>query len=319
MDQFTMTSPDGAEVVVYRWLPSGTAGAPGAGTDARAVVQVVHGAAEHAQRYDRLARVLNEAGYAVYADDHRGHGRTARSVERAGLAGPDAWNAMVRDENQLTDLIAEAHPGKPIVLLGHSMGSFIAQDYVTRWGDRLAAAVFSGSSGSAPEGSEDLRERVEAAMATTGPDQPSEDFAMLFAGFNDPFLDSAPAGGPTGFEWLSRDADEVRKYVDDPFCGFLFSNGLVHDMAGGLDRLWEGTADADIPRSLPVLIISGARDPVGRDGEGVHELTERYRKVGLDVTEILYPDARHEIFNETNRDEVHRDLLAWLDRTLGTR
>ena len=304
-DELTMTASDGTEIAVYRWLPAG---------EPRAVVQIAHGASEHARRYDRLGRILAEEGYAAYADDHRGHGRTAGTSERAGIAPPDSWNGMVQDELQLTELIASNHPGVPIVLLGHSMGSFIAQDYLTRWGDRLVAAVLSGTSGSPSIEAEGLRERVEAAVEEHGADVPSEAFGMLFADFNDPFVDTAPPGGPTGFEWLSRDPDEVRLYVEDEWCGFALSNGFVASMAAGLDRLWEGEGVDRIPGTLPILIIAGDRDPVGRSGEGVRDLTERYRAAGLDVTEILYPEARHEVFNETNRDEVHRDLLAWLEQ-----
>jgi alpha-beta hydrolase superfamily lysophospholipase len=309
-DSFTFDASDGGQLIVYRWLPSG---AP------RAVVQVAHGAAEHAQRYGRMAERLAGAGYAVYADDHRGHGRTAGTLDRAGIVGPDAWNRMVHDEKELTEHLAATHPGVPIVLLGHSMGSLIAQDYLQRYGDGLAAAALSGSASSLPVGADDLADRVRAAIERDGRDAPSEDFGALFAGFNEPFLDAAPPGGPTGFEWLSRDDDEVARYVEDPWCGFPFSNGLVLDMAEGLERVWAPDADASVPRGLPLLVFSGDHDPVGDFGEGVRALAARYRLAGLDVTERLYPNARHELFNETNRDEVEGDLLAWLDQVLTSR
>jgi alpha-beta hydrolase superfamily lysophospholipase len=304
---------DGAEIAVHRWLPDG---------DVRGVVVVAHGAAEHGGRYARLAADLNAAGWAVYADDHRGHGRTAGELERFGIAGDDAWTRIVTDVKELAEHVAGEHPGVPLVLLGHSMGSFLVQDALQRHGEQLRerglrAAVLTGTATSLSESGEGLRERVEAAAATEGRDVPSMDFAMLFADFNDPFLDTAPAAGPTGFEWLSRDPEEVQRYVDDPWCGQPLSNGFVADMAAGLEQAWAPGAERTIPTDLPVLIMAGAVDPVGRSGESVRELTARYREAGLDVTEHLYEDARHEVFNETNRDEVHRDLIAWLGRLLG--
>jgi alpha-beta hydrolase superfamily lysophospholipase len=306
-DSFSLTAPDGASIVVYRWLPSGSP---------RSVVQISHGAAEHAARYDRVARDLVQAGHAVYADDHRGHGRTAEAGPGAGIAGPDSWNAMLADGKLLTDHIAEAHPGVPIVLLGHSMGSLLAQGYIQRWGPALRAVALSGTADSLPAGAEDLAERVRAAIDRDGRDAPSEDFGLLFADFNEHFVADAPADGLTGFEWLSRDEAEVRAYVEDPWCGFPLSNGMVIDMADVLEETWAPGRLEDIPKELPILVFAGDRDPVGEFGAGIHRLVERYREVGLTVTEILYPDARHEIFNETNRDQVHRDLIGWLDEVL---
>jgi alpha-beta hydrolase superfamily lysophospholipase len=299
---------DGVSIVVHRWLPAG---------EPKAVVQIAHGASEHAARYGRLAGELTAAGYAVYADDHRGHGLTAGELERFGVAGEDGWNRMLEDEKELSDHLLATHQGRPLFLLGHSMGSFIAQGYVQRWGDRLRGLVLSGSAGSFSDKAEGLGERVDAAIAREGRDVPSMDFAMLFLDFNDPFVDTAPATGPTGFEWLSRDPDEVQRYVDDPWCGLPLSNGFVADMAAGLEATWEPQNEERVPRQLPVLNIAGDQDPVGESGASVHDLSERYRKAGLTVTEILYPGARHEIFNETNRDEVHRDLISWLDSLTG--
>ena len=304
-DSFLLRANDGTDLFVYRWLPA---------TAPRAVVQIAHGAAEHAGRYARIAGELTKAGYAVYANDHRGHGKTAAAPERAGIVGPDGWNTIVGDAKYLTDHLAVTHPGCPIVLLGHSMGSMLAQQYIQRWGSGLSGVILSGTASAIQPGAEDLAERVTAAIERDGPDSPSMDFAMLFLGFNEPFIESAPASGPTGFEWLSRDENEVQRYVDDPWCGFLFSNGFVGDFAPALESLWAPGTENAIPKKLPVMIIAGDQDPVGEFGVSVHALTERYRAVGLTVTEILYPGARHEIFNETNRDEVHKDVVDWLAR-----
>lgn len=311
-DTFPFPVSDGGTIVVHRWLPDGPV---------RGIVQIAHGASEHGARYDRLAGELTGAGFAVYADDHRGHGRTAGELERFGQAEPGSWDRMIADARELTEHLVRTHPDVPLVVLGHSMGSFIVQGYLQRHGDALRGlglrgAVLSGSAGSRSAQQEGLRERVEAAVADEGRDVPSMQFALLFADFNDPFVDTAPASGPTGFEWLSRDPEEVQRYVDDPWCGQPLTNGFVLDMAAGLEELWTPEAEAGLPDGLPVLIAAGAEDPVGEHGASVRRLAERYRDAGLDVTEILYEGARHEIFNETNRDEVHRDLLTWLDRVV---
>jgi alpha-beta hydrolase superfamily lysophospholipase len=306
-DSFTLSAPDGVQIVVYRWLPEG---------EPRGVVQIAHGASEHARRYERLAHVLTGAGYAVYANDHRGHGRTAGSLERFGVAGADSWNRLVEDTSRLTGDIAHAHPGLPIALLGHSMGSLVAQYYLQRGAEALRGVVLSGTLASLPPGAEDIGERLDAAIARQGRDVPSEDFAMLFVGFNDSFVDSAPPGGPTGFEWLSRDHAEVRKYVDDPWCGLPLSNGFVADSLRERDEIWGPGSDERLPKGIPVLFIAGDQDPVGEFGEGVRRLAQRYRRAGVRVTERIYPGARHEVFNETNRDEAHRDLLNWLKQLI---
>jgi alpha-beta hydrolase superfamily lysophospholipase len=307
-DDFTLRAVDGLEIAVYRCLPD--RGEP------RAVVQICHGASEHARRYERLARVLADAGYGVYATDLRGHGRTAGSLERFGIVAPNNWERLLEDTTLLVRHIASAHPGRPVVLLGHSMGSIVAQCYLARGGAGLRAVILSGTLSSLPPlpSGNSVAAEVNAAVFREGRDAPSLAFAMRFAGFNEPFVDSAPPGGPTGFEWLSRDHAEVKKYVDDPWCGRPLSNGFVADNLKAIPAIWEAGAEEQIPKGIPVLFIAGDRDPVGEFGEGVRRLAERYRKAGIPVTERLYAGARHEMFNETNRDEVHRDLLAWLEQ-----
>jgi alpha-beta hydrolase superfamily lysophospholipase len=315
-DTFDLRTSGDSAVVVYRWLPDRVA---------RGVVQIAHGAAEHAARYERLANDLNGAGFAVYANDHRGHGRTAGDLARFGIGGEGCWQGMVDDAKDLTEHVASGHPGLPIVLLGHSMGSFIAQDYLQRWGTAmkergLRGFVLTGSASSLPPEAEGLRDRVEAALQAEGSDAPSMDFAMMFSNFNDPFVDTTPETAPTGFEWLSRDPDEVRKYVDDPWCGNPLSNGFVLDMAGSIEQLWSEEGMSRVPADLAALIMSGGEDPVGGDqADSVRRLAELYRNAGLYVTERIYEGARHEIFNETNRDEVTRDLIAWLDEVVTRR
>lgn len=299
---FTFTDPDGFEVFVYKWAPS---------DPARAVVQIAHGGVEHALRYQRVAEFLNGHGYVVYANDHRAHGKTAGTLDQAGKAGNDGWNGIVRDFKQLTDIVKDENPGLPVFVLGHSLGSIVAQQYMGQHGDGVAGVILSGTFGTLGDTSE-LMMAIDHAMATGGPDAPSEVIAGMFGAFNEPF------DGETGFEWLSRDEVEVQKYVDDPWCGtFPLSNEFVRDFFVGMEEIWRPENEAKIPKTLPVYVISGDQDPAGGFTETAKVLVDRYEALGLnDLTYKFYPEARHEILNETNRDEVHTDIFNWLELRL---
>ncbi len=280
---FTIRSSDGEEVAVFRWSGAG---------DPRAIVQIAHGMGEHAGRYARLAAALIERGYVVYANDHRGHGRTAGTADRHGDLGAAGWAGLVADLSLVSERARAEHPGRPLVLLGHSMGSLALQQHVLDHSAGIDGAVLSGTSA------------VDVIAAGLDPTQEAD-----LTAFNAPF---APAR--TDFDWLSRDDVEVDAYVDDPACGF----GVA---AAGLAGMLEGTAGAADPErlgairaDLPILIACGDADPLAGGGALVELVGQRYRDAGVkDVTVKLYPGARHEIFNETNRDEVTADLLAWLD------
>jgi alpha-beta hydrolase superfamily lysophospholipase len=295
---FTFTN-DGLEIAGEQRLP----GAPPKG-----VVIVAHGMAEHAARYRRFGDELAARGYAVYVPDHRGHGRTAGGDDRLGWAGAGGWSGMLRDLDRLAGLARERHPGVPLILFGHSMGSVLAQRFAQLHGDQLAGLILSGTFGAA--------RNIGAGIAVAsvlrllcGDRAPSPLQRTMFAGFNKGF-----APQRTGFEWLSRDDAEVRTYADDPRCGFTFSNRLLVDMLRGYAETWKPANERRVPAALPVLFFSGARDPVGGNTRAVTALAERYRALGLrDVQVTFYPDGRHEMLNETNRDEVVRDVLAWLD------
>ena len=299
----TLEASDGQQLAGHRWEGDSDA-AP------RAAIQIAHGASEHSARYGRLAQVLVDAGYAVYALDHRGHGRTADAFGRFGVARPGGWEAIVRDTHELSERIRAELPAVPVVLFGHSMGSMIAQAHIQQWGDELAGAVLSGTTGGLGLDDATLQAVTALGEGDTA-DEPSEVFAAMFAGFNEPFA------GPdaTGFEWLSRDTSEVQLYVDDPWCGEPLSNGFVADMLNGTSATWRPEAEARVPRDLPLYVFSGERDPVGgARGESVRALVARYEEMGVGpITLRLYPDGRHEMLNETNRDEVHSDLLGWLE------
>ncbi|MFT4096340.1 MAG: alpha/beta hydrolase [Rhodoblastus sp.] len=300
-DSFELTADDGARINVHRWLPDG---AP------RAVIQIAHGLAEHAARYGRLAEALTARGFAIYADDHRGHGLTAPAGELGFFAERDGWRKCVGDLWSLNRRIAADNPGAPIILLGHSMGSFMAQDFVADHSDAIAGLVLSGSNGPPPAiaGIGRMIARIERLrLGARGKSALLQ--AMMFGEFNKPFK---PAR--TDFDWLSRDEAEVDAYVVDPHCGFQFSNQLAIDLLDALGGLLKPERVARIRKDLPIYIFSGSDDPVGAN---LPALATAYRSAGLDNVEMrVYLGARHETLNETNRDEVTADLVRWLEALL---
>lgn len=306
-DTTTITSPqDGLSLFVRTWLPD---------AEAKGVVQMTHGMAEHSGRYERFAQALTDAGYAAWMHDHRGHGETSTEREDRGFFAEDhGWDTVVEDIHTVSLAIQQAHPGLPLFYFGHSMGSLLGRDYITRYGQDLAGAVLSGTAadpkllGRLGQAVATVEAKVRGRRATS----PLMD-RMTFGAYNKPFTPAA-----TDFDWLSRDPDEVRKYVDDPRCGETFSAGFFADLLGGLNRL-TGLA-ARVPADLPLLVVSGDRDPVGGNGDGVREVARTFTDAGVeDVTLEIYPLARHELLNETNRDEVTALVIGWLDDHLPTK
>lgn len=300
-----LQAADGTPVAAYTWLPEG--GRP------RALVQIVHGAAEHALRYDRFARFLAAHGYGVAASDHRGHGATAAATGGYGVTGTgdaDPWRAVVDDLTAVGDRLRADHPGLPFVLLGHSMGSMLARDYAQEHGDGLAGLVLTGILRSLPGvETETAVRRLAGEAEGRGRGGLSDFVPEIFASFNDPYEHR------TGFEWLSRDTAEVDAYVADERCGFPFDVALSLGWVLGTRKINDPYNVARIPVDLPVHIAVGDRDPCNQGLTHVAELLEDFRYAGLrEPTWRAYPGARHEILNETNRDEVQADLLGWLDK-----
>lgn len=297
---FSHAVPDGTVLHVHRWLPEGPP---------RAVVQVAHGMVEHAARYAHLGERLAAEGYAVYAADHRGHGRTTGGPGVPGHLGDEHGFADVVDDLlALTDHLEAEHPGVPVVLLGHSMGSLLARAYAARYGDRLAGLVLSGTAGSPGLVGRLAVRLAEAECRLRGPRAPSRLMQTLVLGpYNLPFR---PARTP--FDWLSRDEAQVDAYASDELCGAVATAGFYRDVLGGALWVSEGSTYTMVPKALPVHLVSGEVDPVGGAG-AVEEVAAGLRRAGVrDVTTRVWPGARHEVLNELNRDEVEDDLVAWL-------
>lgn len=302
-----VSATDGTSLHTYRWLPEGPP---------RAIIQIAHGMAEHSARYERFAEALTNAGYAVYANDHRGHGQTASQADHGYFADHDGFSTVVGDMSSLTEFAQAEHPGVPVVLFGHSMGSFLSRAYAAQHGARLAALVLSGTAGDpgplAAVGKRlaGLQARVRGRHHTSGLMD-----KLTFGQFNTKFKPNR-----TAFDWLSRDDAEVDKYVADPLCGNVFTAAFYADLLDGVQQVNKPGAYAAVPADLPILVFAGELDPVGDSGKGPREVADRYREAGVsDVTTTIYPDARHETLNDTNRDEVTADVLAWLDERLPTR
>jgi alpha-beta hydrolase superfamily lysophospholipase len=285
--ELTIPSAHDVEVRAYRWDPEG---------EPRGIVQVTHGMGEHLLRYEPLATALTQAGFVVVGQDHRGHGATAQDG-KWGVLGAGGWDELVRDIGRLSDTIRADLPGLPLVLLGHSMGSFAAQQHVLDHSDELAGLVLTGTA---------ALDLLEPALNLDEP--------LDLSAFNAPF---EPAR--TDFDWLSRDEAQVDAYVADPRCGFGLSEVDGKQMFVSARQVADVERLARLRHDLPVYLAVGEHDPVNGQLALVHGLVQRLEQAGLsDVTLKVYEGARHEVFNETNRDEVVSDLLAWLDRVVPT-
>ncbi len=282
-----LPSGGGQTVAVFRWLPSG---AP------RGVVQLTHGMGEHVLRYGHLADLLTGAGFVVQGQDHRGHGATARANGTApGSLGPGGWPELVADIGRLVELGRQDIPGVPLVLLGHSMGSFAVQQYLLDHSEDVDAVVLTGTT---------LLDQLEGAIDTSA--------EIDLSAFNAPF---APAR--TDYDWLSRDEAQVDAYVADPWCGFGLDATAGSEMIAGGRPVADPQRLAAMRSDLPVHIAVGEHDPVGGPVVLAQMLADRYREAGLeDVTFTVWPGGRHEILNETNRDEVEGELLEFIERAV---
>ncbi|KGE64685.1 MULTISPECIES: alpha/beta hydrolase [Pseudomonas] len=303
---FWLTANDRSRLYVNQWMPEGPA---------KAVVMLSHGMAEHSGRYARLAEALCGAGYGLYALDQRGHGRTADEGTLGLYAETDGWNKVVGDLASLNQHIGQQQPGLPIILLGHSMGSYIAQAYLLHHSASLHGAILSGSNFQpvALYRAARVIARIERLRQGLRGRSALIEF-LSFGSFNKAFKPNR-----TAFDWLSRDPDEVDKYINDPLCGFRCTNQLWIDLLGGLQQISKASNLAQIDPGLPILVMGGECDPVS-EGKRLTSLADALRDAGCQHLQLtVYPQARHEVFNETNRDAVTADVLAWLDQALTLR
>ena len=275
----------------------------------KGIVQLVHGMAEHIRRYEATAERLNRAGYIVVGHTHAGHGTHAKTL---GYFGKSGWDTLIDDVHALRTATQKEYPDLPYFLLGHSMGSFVVRGYSLKYEKGLAGVILSGTG------------HFEKPILTAGTaianlqcffgmaKKPSELLLSISSADNlKSYVDVQ-----SGFDWLSRDREQVQKYIDDPLCGFTFTASAYRDMFGGLKRLYPEKLGA-MEKDIPVYLFSGDLDPVGANGTGVEKVAQEIRDAGVKDVEVkLYPKGRHEMFNEINKEEVWDDLIGWIEKRL---
>lgn len=301
---FYYESTCGIQLHGYRWEPEGTP---------KAIVQIIHGIAEHVARYDHFARYLSDQGYLVVAEDHMGHGKSiCDEVPKGYVAG--GWDAMVEDCCRLLTAVKAEFPDVPYILFGHSMGSFLARSILIKHPDSgIHAAIICGSAwmpGLVLQGGKlmsGLLMKGDNAKKTSEQLQ-----SIMFGGY-----DKRIENKRTPSDWLTRDDAVVDAYEADPLCGFAPTPALANAMMNGLIRIQKAGNLSRMNKELPVHFIAGAEDPVGNYGEGVRKAAQMFIRSGMKHVSVkLYPSCRHEIHNELNKDEVYKDISGWMDATL---
>lgn len=302
-NDFKFGSEDGQDIFVANWSPDKK-------TRAKAVLQIAHGMAEHIGRYNRFASFLTKQGYIVYGNDHRGAGKTAGVMENVGFfADNGGFQRVVQDLRQLTGIIRENHTDLPVFLFGHSMGSLLVREYISGSCDLIKGAILSGTPrnpGLMGKVGEFLAKMQSSFQGKRTKSRMLD--KMTFGSFNSRFKPNR-----TDFDWLTRDNAEVDKYIEDPYCGNIYSAGFFFDLFHGSIELFKPEKQRSTPNSLPILLFSGEFDPVGGAGK-VEKVAQTYLESGSsDVSVKIYPEGRHEMLNETNKEEVFQDVITWLD------
>ena len=288
----------------YRWVPDG---AP------KAIVQIVHGIADHASRYEEFAEFLNRRGFLVVAEDHMGHGD---SITEEALQGyfNGGWFAGVEDTYQLYLDTRKKYPDTPYVLFGHSMGSFMARTILARYPDSgIDAVIICGTGWLNPVVLRGGRLTADMVCRKQGEKCYSELLQKLMFGTYNAKIENPR----TDNDWISRDEDWVDAYNADPLCGFIPTAGLVREMLDGVIYIQDRKNLARMKKELPVLFIAGGDDPVGGYGQGVKQTVAQVRKAGMtNVSCRIYREGRHEILGEINREKVFTDVANWIKSVL---
>lgn len=294
-----VTTQDGRNIKVTTWTSP----------QAKAYLQICHGMAEHIDRYQSFAEEMVRQGFNVIYHNHRGHGDN----EKLGhYADTDGWEKTIQDIKDVQDHIIEDKK-LPLFLFAHSMGSFIAQGFAIRHGERLAGLILSGTNYQHPIMYHAGRMVAKIENIRIGLDTPSLTMDKLsFASFNNHFKPNR-----TDFDWLSRDPDQVDRYINDPLCGFPCSTETWQQLLSGLIEISQKDKLDKIPHNLPIYLFGGDKDPVGRMGKGIPALAKKLRHSGHDnVTSKLYKDGRHEMLNETCKEQVYQDISNWINQHL---
>lgn len=301
--QFYFYSEDDVKINAYCWEPEEK-------MELRGVIQIAHGMAEHILRYEDFCAFMVDNGFIVYGNDHRGHGNSIIAPDDKGFfAESNGFERVVSDMNQLSATIKKDYPHLPLIILGHSMGSFLTRRYVQVYPNDVNGIILSGIGGD-----KGMLGKIGLRLAKwdrrrKGPRTPSPLMDKLtFGNYNKKF---APAR--TKFDFLSRDHAVVDEYIADDKCGFVCTTGLFIDLISGMETIHRNSEVKKTPSDLPIFLIAGNMDPVGDDGKGVQEVYDQYIQHGIDnISFKLYENARHEVLNEVNKEEVYQDILRWI-------
>lgn len=302
----TFKGKEGQNITYYKW-----------GDDLKnpkGIIQLAHGMAECALRYKEFAENMVKEGYVVYANDHSGHGNSSKSLDMLGyVSKEDDFYTMIEDMKKLNDIIKNEYKDSKVILLGHSMGSFLSQRYFQMYGQNLDGLILSGSNGKPKYYTKLglLIAKIET-LITGGYKRSTVMDKLSFGGFNKTFKNPK-----TEFDWLTRDEKEVKKFIDDKFTGFIYPTKFYSSLISGLWDIHKKENLKKINLDIPIYIFAGDKDPVGYFGKGILNLYRVYKGLGVkNVTYNLYNDGRHELLNEINKDEVINDIIKWLNNNI---
>ncbi|MBQ3274628.1 MAG: lysophospholipase [Christensenellaceae bacterium] len=304
---FKFLSSDGmTDIDALKWIPEG---------EIRGCVQIAHGVAEHKERYDGFARFLADNGFAVYANDHLGHGKSIKDESCLGFfSEEDGWKKVVSDVEKLRTIAADENPDVPYFLFGHSMGSFVMRSYLIMYPDApVKGAVICGTGQTGGMVVNIGLSICKGEIKKVGVKGKSEKLDNLaFGGYGKKFEPCR-----TKFDWLSKNEENVDKYLEDPSSGFLCTTGLFRDMMSGIKFIGDTKNIAGMNKDVPVYLIAGGDDPVGDFGKGVAKVEALMKKAGVkDVEKKIYEGYRHEILNEDIKEDVMNDILRWIEKRM---
>lgn len=303
---FWYTASDGLQIHVFRWLPE---------NPAKAVLFLVHGSVEHALRYKPFAEYLNRNGIAVIAPDLRGHGQTALKNGQVSFIAPkDGWSVIKNDLALLKEQIVNEFSGIPLFIFGHSMGSFIVRDFISNYPERFTGMILMGSTIGKPMLAKLALQIIRFMLIFRKISSESPFLHKLVYGK----LNNGVKNARTDVDFISRDEKEVDKYIADPLCGRTLTIDYARQLAKGSLIAAKHSSIKNIPNELPILVVSGEADPVaGKNASGVKEMINLMEKLGQSNIDFkLYPEARHELINEINKEEVMKDILNWMNNII---
>lgn len=302
--EYSFKSSSGlADIYVRSYLPQDK--------EVKAVFQLAHGMAEHADRYDWFAEKLTDAGYAVFINNHLGHKLSVKDDSQLGFFGTDdGWKYLVEDQRKLTEIARGEFPDLPLIVFGHSMGSFICRAYTAKYHD-VDAAIYCGTGGPNPAAAMGIIVAKTIGKLKGVMHKSKLIDKMAFGTYN------KRCPGRTAFDWLTKDESIVDKYVADPYCGFMFTTAGYKDLFSALNFVSKDEWAQNVSKDLPIFLIAGEEDPVGSYGAGVRKVYEMLKNTSHTNLSIkLYPGDRHEILNELDRDIVAADIIEFADKVI---